>query len=235
MHMGVGICLCMRVCTRVHMLVCWRACAHMQIYMCACILCICAAACGIPLIIQGWGCWHIFVYLSSALWWRVTHTLCVILRHCCQRSCSAPLFLPERLKIETFMLSECTFPPGSVQLWVSDIGSTTSRAIHFPGYHWLAPVGLCEEKPFWQDSGAQRSCWKLGEGQCLWNQESSGGVWEREMASPWLSAEVLGSDLPTTAKGRNPQRWSHGWGGAEGQKRTMICSSDTQRACVMIT
>lgn len=82
------------------------------------------------------------------------------------------------------MLSECTFPPGSVQLWVSGIGCTPSRAICFPGYHWLAPVGLCEEKLFWQDPGAQRSCWKLGEGQCLWNQESSGGVWE--MASPRL-------------------------------------------------
>lgn len=121
--------------------------------------------------------------------------LCVILRHCFKSGCFAPLFLPERLKIETFMLSECTFPPGSVQLWVSDIGCAPSRGSSFLGCHWLAPVGLCEEKLFWQDPGAQRSCWKLGEGQCRWNQESSregaeggggGGAWE--MASPWLWA-----------------------------------------------
>lgn len=72
----------------------------------------------------------------------------VILRHCFKSGCIAPLFLPERLKIETFMLSECTFPPGSVQLWVSDIGCTPSRGVFFPGYDWLAPVGLCEEKLF---------------------------------------------------------------------------------------
>lgn len=54
---------------------------------------------------------------------------------------------------------------------------------------------------------------------------------EREMAwSPWLSAEVLRSDLPTTAKDRNPLRWSHDRGGAEGQERTTICSNDIQRA-----
>lgn len=52
------------------------------------------------------------------------------------------------LKIETFMLSEYTFPPESAQLWASDIGRTPSRVIVLPGYHWLAPVGFCEEKLF---------------------------------------------------------------------------------------
>lgn len=30
-----------------------------------------------------------------------------------------------------------------------------------------------------------------------------------------VSAEVLGRDLPATAKGRDPARGSHGWRGAE--------------------
>lgn len=42
--------------------------------------------------------------------------------------------------------------------------------------------GLCEEKLFWQDPGAQRSRWKLGEGQCRWDRESDsvGRVRERQ-------------------------------------------------------
>lgn len=87
------------------------------------------------------------------------------------------------------------FPPGSVQLWVFDIGYIPSCGICFLGYHWLAPVGLCEEKLFWQDPGAQRSCWKLGEGQCRWNQEK---VWVglRDGITIDMSVEVLGCDLP---------------------------------------
>lgn len=135
--------------------------------------------------------------------------MCVILRHCFKSGCFAPLFLPERLKIETFMLSECTFPPGSVQLWMPKIGCASSRGILFAGYYWLAPVGLCEEKLFWQGPGAQRSCWKLGEGQCRWEQEDGGG-W-RDGITMAVRAEVLGDDLTATAKGRDPERWPHGW------------------------
>lgn len=168
---------------------------------------------------------------------RAAHRICVILRHCFKSGCFAPLFLPERLKIETFMLSECTFPPGSVQLWVCDIGYTPSRGICFPGCHWLAPVGLCEEKLFWQDPGAQRSCWKLGEGQCRWNQESSGGA--QEMASPWLWAPRCWDVTSQLQQRAGIQREDHMAGEVqrrmnEGWEWTMICSNDSQRARVRI-
>lgn len=77
------------------------------------------------------------------------------------------------------------------------------------------------------------SCWKLGEGQCWWNQERAvGGLKRWHMA---VSSEVLGRNLPATAKGRNDhmaeevQREMN-----EGQARAMMFSNDTQTPRVVI-
>lgn len=75
--------------------------------------------------------------------------------------------------------------------------------------------GLCEEKLFWQDPGAQRSRWKLGEGQCRWNQEWWAG--SRDGITTTVSERLLGCDLPATAKGRIVARWSHGYRDRRGQ------------------
>lgn len=72
----------------------------------------------------------------------------VILRHCCKKCCFASYFLPQRLKIETSMLSECTFPPGSVQLWVSAIGCTPSHEHLLPRLPLAGTCGGSVKKSF---------------------------------------------------------------------------------------
>lgn len=141
---------------------------------------------------------------------RTTHMLGVILRHCFKSGCFAPLFLPG-IKNRNIHALWMYFPSrkcGVLGAW------HWLRIITWPplsDHYWLAPVVHCEEKLFWQDPGAQRSCWKLGEGHCQWNQESSGGLesWHHQ------GCELRGAGIrpPSYSK------WSNGWRTVEENER----------------
>lgn len=158
-HLSVNIFLSPLLHTRAH--TCTRQHGWVDMVI---ILCIGICVCVCVLSMNDTQCWA-----SSSCYTAHMHR--VILRHCYKIGFSALLFLPQRLKIETVMLSECTFPPGSVQLWVPHIGWAPPRATASLGYYWPAPVGLCEGKLFWQDQGAQRSCWN-------WEKDNVSRTWK---------------------------------------------------------
>lgn len=117
----------------------------------------------------------------------VAHVASVILRHCCKKVLLCLLFSTREFKNRNIHALWMYFPSRKCAVvgvchWLHTItwASASQAAI---GWHlW----GLCEEKLFWQDPGAQRSRWKPGEGQCRWNQESGSGGRVPEMASPRL-------------------------------------------------
>lgn len=107
----------------------------------------------------------------------VAGVACVILRHSCKKCCFASHFLPERLKIETFMLSECTFPSGSVQLWVSAIGRTPSRGHLLPRLPLAGTCGGSVRKSFSDRTQEPRG---------------AAGNWEKDNVGATRRAVVLG-------------------------------------------
>lgn len=146
----------------------------------------------------------------------VARVACVILRHSCKKCCFASHFLPERLKIETFMLSECTFPSGSVQLWMSAIGRTPSRGHLLPRLPLAGTCGGSVRKSFSDRTQEPR------EAAGNWEKDNvgatSGSVGRvRETASSQLWVRLLGRDLPAQQRAEMRTRWSHGYRDRRGQ------------------
>jgi len=164
----------------------------------------------------------IFVYLSSALWQKShTHALCYI-KALFQKWFLCSSFSAREIKNRNIHALWMYFP---------------SRKCAVVGaWHWLHTItwhplprlplaGTCGAR--WRKAflTGPRSPEELLETGRRTMSVEPGEQWGglRDGITMAVSVEVLGHDLPATAKGRNPQRWSHGsrgagneWGTSEG-------------------